>query len=711
MKTISFKNKLFLELLNISFIILLFISFASYNSNPNSIISKYVIDEHSNNNLKKDNLAYNNFTAIYSAGVPNTTKYLREAAYGYAYKWYNSRNPHYKDYSSSGGDCANFVSQCLIAGGLSLHKGTNGTGYGIYPDVDRPTEYSNGTIPYCDYLNLHLRNYQNTNITYIIDTNASIPLEIDIGDVIIFGNKSSDKYKHAMIVVWKNATDLGLAGHSSDVWNRSFWIEFNYFSCATFYHIIDEPANYYHFRVNTAVLNVRVGPGKNGMPTPQFYQDIGDLHQDEEYIAFEYAYDQDNNIWWHFWFDDRAAWVASWYTINVSSKIPFEVNVSTYLNVRDGAGTTYPIFGQVYDGMRFVADMINGSWYRFYYSGFQKYCHKDYIFSIDEYEPISGKNTNKTILGFLPHWINENQNWTALTHLAWFGVNLNANGTIKNSYGWPKNTLVNYLHGNNTKVLLTITMFDSTEIHTLISSSSYRTTAIQTILTQIQAGNADGVCIDFEHPKSSGDDIYLVSFMQELNSTLKLARSDYYVSLCTPSVDWWGTYDYANLAPHVDSFMLMGYGYYYSGSANAGPTAPLYGGNYNLNKSVYAHINNGAPRLKIILGLPFYGYDYPVTNTNKQAPTNGSGTAITYSANMNKKETLNLTLFYDSIYECEWYNYYVNGEGWHQVWCENYTSLDRKMDYINAQDLGGIGIWAWGFQGNYFELESLIIER
>ena len=50
--------------------------------------------------------------------------YNREAAFGYAKRWWDGANtPEYNDYSGSGGDCANFVSQCLIAGGISFHEG------------------------------------------------------------------------------------------------------------------------------------------------------------------------------------------------------------------------------------------------------------------------------------------------------------------------------------------------------------------------------------------------------------------------------------------------------------------------------------------------------------------------------------------------------------------------------------------------------------
>jgi len=79
---------------------------------------------------------------------PVSSSYDREAAYNYAMQWWNSCNHDctsgdYKSctpwsylgseccgYTSHGGDCANFVSQCLIAGGHPYLKG----GDCKYPD-------------------------------------------------------------------------------------------------------------------------------------------------------------------------------------------------------------------------------------------------------------------------------------------------------------------------------------------------------------------------------------------------------------------------------------------------------------------------------------------------------------------------------------------------------------------------------------------------
>ena len=42
--------------------------------------------------------------------------YDRDAAVRYAHRWAFSRNPAFYDFSELGGDCTNFVSQCIYAG-------------------------------------------------------------------------------------------------------------------------------------------------------------------------------------------------------------------------------------------------------------------------------------------------------------------------------------------------------------------------------------------------------------------------------------------------------------------------------------------------------------------------------------------------------------------------------------------------------------------
>ena len=55
-------------------------------------------------------------------------RYDRENAVNYAKKWALSRNLEYLNYDNLGGDCTNFVSQCLFAGIVQM----NFRGYGWY---------------------------------------------------------------------------------------------------------------------------------------------------------------------------------------------------------------------------------------------------------------------------------------------------------------------------------------------------------------------------------------------------------------------------------------------------------------------------------------------------------------------------------------------------------------------------------------------------
>lgn len=49
-----------------------------------------------------------------------TKRYNRENAVLYAKTWATGRNPLFPDFTGRGGDCTNFVSQCLLAGSCTM---------------------------------------------------------------------------------------------------------------------------------------------------------------------------------------------------------------------------------------------------------------------------------------------------------------------------------------------------------------------------------------------------------------------------------------------------------------------------------------------------------------------------------------------------------------------------------------------------------------
>ena len=128
--------------------------------------------------------------------IQNIISYDPNKAIAYAKKWAKSRNPKYHDYSNEGGDCANFVSQCLIAGGLITSDCYGNYGQG-------------GTIPYVPNLEICLVQKGWKKAT-------SMPGRgVPAGGVITF-----DSGSHTALIV-QGGTNPLIAGHTEDVWMGS----------------------------------------------------------------------------------------------------------------------------------------------------------------------------------------------------------------------------------------------------------------------------------------------------------------------------------------------------------------------------------------------------------------------------------------------------------------------------------------------------------
>ncbi len=158
--------------------------------------------------------------------------YDRNAAVSYAWTWCGgARNPAYCDYSGVGGDCANFVSQCLIAGGIYL----GGWGCG-------------GTQPSAGYLSDNLRTlgWDSTYGCFVAPPANTRP-----GDVIIFygdcenyvpGSGSNCNMGHAVFVLtddWSSGAWIGAASHTGDYCNAPYWY-WDYMGCVEWLHYPDD---------------------------------------------------------------------------------------------------------------------------------------------------------------------------------------------------------------------------------------------------------------------------------------------------------------------------------------------------------------------------------------------------------------------------------------------------------------------------------------
>ncbi len=171
------------------------------------------------------------------------------------------------------------------------------------------------------------------------------------------------------------------------------------------------------------------------------------------------------------------------------------------------------------------------------------------------------------------------------------------------------------------------------------------------------------------------------------------------------------------LVPHVDRQMIMTYNYRWSGSKITGAVAPLDHATRNVKIHI-AKMLQWAPRGSILMGVPYYGYDWPVTSTVPNAAVQSDKTkygavkSITYrSARQFLSDHPTVTRRYDALEGSGFYTYWDSTKKtYRQAYFEEERSLAAKYDYVIATRLAGIGIWTLDNDRGYRALWN-VLER
>ena len=327
-------------------------------------------------------------------------------------------------------------------------------------------------------------------------------------------------------------------------------------------------------------------------------------------------------------------------------------------------------------------------------------------------KPINNikKNTSRRVFGYHPYWQGtkwQNYNFELLSTIAYFSAEANENGELIDLHGWPATDLINKAHDNGVEVVLTVTLFSKNKLEALLSSNTNRRRLIDNLTFEVNRAGADGVNIDFESfPESQK--FNLITFVKDLRSSLRLTIPNAQVTLATPAVDWNNAWDFKALANESDGLFVMGYDYHWKGSTLTGPVSPLTGGSYNITNTIntYLSVTDGN-RDKIILGVPYYGYSWPSSSGEKGANTTGTGTAEVFS--IAESKGLSYGKQWDISSQTPWYKF--QNPDWFQTWYDDSLSLSKKYDFIISKDLGGIGIWALGYDEGYDELWGALKEK
>ncbi len=325
------------------------------------------------------------------------------------------------------------------------------------------------------------------------------------------------------------------------------------------------------------------------------------------------------------------------------------------------------------------------------------------------------RSSDKIVFGWHPYWMGEaykSYNFSLLSIVSYFSYELNARtGDYNTVHQWATTSLIDSAKKYNTKVLLSVTNFGAVNNATFLGNMEAQATCIRRLKDLLRLRGGDGVDIDFEViPKAYRKQFN--NFVVDLATSLKRENPRYLVSLCMPAVDLDSIYDVQQLLPHVNHFVIMGYEFYGANSREAGPIAPVASGGYwwkyNLELSVKDYTTAGIPPNKIIMGLPYYGVEWQTYDLKVPSATRKFIKYLTYS--QIQKEHGPIFCCEDEVSMSRYFLYRI-GNDYRQIWFEDSTSLSKKYDWVLSKKLGGVGIWALGYDNGYNDLWHLLAAK
>lgn len=229
-------------------------------------------------------------------------------------------------------------------------------------------------------------------------------------------------------------------------------------------------------------------------------------------------------------------------------------------------------------------------------------------------------------------------------------------------------------------------MFNNYLITTMVNDEVVKNRLFQNLLTAMNEKGFQGVDVDFEYILSA-DRVPFADFVADLQNFL--APYGYTVSVALapktsddqPGLLYEGK-DYGLLGNAADWVLLMTYewGYTYGPPMAVAP----------FNKVIEV-VNYAVTRIdpsKIHLGIPNYGYDWPLPYekgvTKARTISNTEAVQIAVRAGV--------PILFDETAMSPYFTYTENGIR-HEVWFEDVRSLTEKYSLLPSYQLRGISIW------------------
>ncbi len=295
--------------------------------------------------------------------------------------------------------------------------------------------------------------------------------------------------------------------------------------------------------------------------------------------------------------------------------------------------------------------------------------------------------------GSYPHTVIQ---WRNLTHIAHSFIFPYADGGLDLSGFSLYPELIQAARQNSVGIVIAVGGWDvvrTPRFSQMVADSNARRRFVQNLKNFCLTYGYDGADIDWEYPSAS-DRPNATLLFKELRQAFSDAFPPLTLSIAAPSADWGSRYDWSVMKDVLDWMGVMTYDFYGSWTTKAGPNSPLFGTAATtdqgwIDNSVAHYLAKGMPASKILIGIPFYGWQFNATTLF--APSTG-GVQMTYNRIAPLLQQ-GWVRHWDSLTRTP---FLVNATATQVISYDDSASVTEKVSYLKQRNLGGAIIWAIG---------------
>lgn len=328
------------------------------------------------------------------------------------------------------------------------------------------------------------------------------------------------------------------------------------------------------------------------------------------------------------------------------------------------------------------------------------------------------------VLGFLPYWLSNKAQIDYskyINELSFFSLQIDDDGHIKKlntpqeeEPGWVAlytgrmDPFFQNARKHHINLSLTVFNGNSDSIYTMISSPSASAKNLASdILPLMKQYSFSDLNLDVESTRIASDEARqkFGVFAKSLKEEMKGTNSTLTVDVSPSDLIRKHLINLSDLLGVADKILLMTYDYHYTGSAVTGPVSPLNGAGetseYDTSTAVDIALEK-FPSSQILLGLPLYGYEW---ETLKESTASATIPGTGLIASSKRVEDLlgkcaSCSAQIDPTFKESHITYLdTDTNTYHQIFYPDKEAVSAKLDFAKSKKLGGVGLWALGYEG------------